>query len=140
MPTNVSKPQSPFNFILAAMYEGPGTRSLVEKFTGLLFKFANGIAENRGVYVFNGDQQVFVHVDVLFVSDLKMLSIVLGIKAPSANQFCPFYLVQRDDHKARRCRGTLKMFNQKALLQIPYSNIVVPPLHVQQSTSSNGRR
>lgn len=134
VPTNVSKPQSPYNFVLAAAYKGPETRELIQKATHALFSFANNLSSSGELHFTNG---MSLKVDVLFVADLKMFPLVIGCNYHSAKQFCPFCDVTRDAHREKSSVGNLyTALNDSALLKLRRENIVVPPLHSLQGATN----
>lgn len=132
VPTNIPNTQSPYNFLLLSVYQGPETQVLIKKATAVLFGFANSIIKNGGLEIDVGNGPEFVEVEVMFVSDLKMLPLVFGVSHSSSKTFCPLCLVKRDEHRETACSGSLRSLNELALLNIPLSNIVCPPLHLIQ--------
>lgn len=134
--TDVPKPQSPYNFCVAALYKGPETRQLVAVATAVLFRFANQLSRDGGIFVqLQNGSTFFVSIDVMFVSDLKMLPIVFGVNHSSSTYFCPLCLVSRHDHRKEASGGIMRNFqldDNETLLDIPIMNIVCPPLHLIQ--------
>ena len=76
VPTDVSNSQSPYNFLLLSMYQGPETRVLIEKATAFFFEFINSILEAEGLEMDVGNGSECIAIKVLFVGDLKMLPFV----------------------------------------------------------------
>lgn len=141
VPTNISQPQSPDNFLLLAMHEGKEIRELIEQSSAMLFAFANSLIENGGMEVDLGAGTIFVKIQVLFVSDLKMLPLVFGVNHSSSTNFCPICFVKRGDHRKEASSGQLRdptMDDQinPTLLNISVENFVCPPLHLLQGCTN----
>lgn len=137
VPTEVSNAQSPYNFLLLAAFEGPEQRQLIERATRTMFDFANQLIENGGIEANIGSGVEFIQVEVLFVADLKMMSLILGVNHSASTNFCPICLVKRSDHKKQASVGKMRNLQtdeQKfsTLLNVPIENIVTPPLHMLQ--------
>lgn len=137
VPTDVSNSQSPYNFLLLSMYQGPETRVLIEKATAVFFEFINSTIEAGGLEMDFGNGSEFIAIKVLFVGDLKMLPFIFGVDHSSSTTFCPLCLVKRNDHKEEACSGPMRQLNESILLNIPLSNIVCPPLHIIQGLTNN---
>jgi len=123
------------------MHKGPETRELIEKSAASLFDFANSIVNRGGFDVNFGTGTTFVKIEVLFVSDLKMLPLVFGVSHSSSRTFCPMCLVERPDHRIEASFGQMRnpITDEQAnppLLQIPVQNIVCPPLHLLQGVTN----
>jgi hypothetical protein len=121
---------------LAAAYEGQETHHLIEKATAVLFEFGNQLVQDGGIYLEDGH---FVPIDVMFVSDLKMMPYVLGVKHSSSNEFCPMCTVSRAAHKEKASIGephNVLAPTSKALLRIPIEDVVCPPLHMLQGATN----
>lgn len=112
------------------MFEGPETQSLFKTAAATFLKFINALAEHRGFVIDLESAKIFIEVDVLFVSDLKMIPIVFNCNHSSAKAFCPICLVNRPDHRKERSSGPVRELKEDSLLQIPIENIVSPPLHL----------
>jgi hypothetical protein len=135
VPTQIPKAQSPYNFLLLAAYQGPEQRILIEKATQAMFSFLNRLIENGGLEADVG--LGFIQIEVLFIADLKIMSLVLGVNHSSSTKFCPICLVKRPNHRKQPSIGQmrdLKTDVQKypTLLNIPIQNVVTPPLHMLQ--------
>lgn len=131
----MSCPQSPYNFLLLAMHQGPEKRNFIEKSTACLFEFINSMIDHGGINVNFGFGSIFINVEVLFVSDLKTLPLIFGVSHSSSTTFCPICLVKRNDHREGPCTGEKRNLNQNEQTKLPLvrvliKNFVCPPLHL----------
>lgn len=98
------------------------------------FSFANALIRNP-VFVMSDETEVEIHV--MWVSDLKMMPIVLGAGCPSCKHFCPLCQCTRDDLRHGPVHGaTIRTYGKneamqqdEPLLDVRPVDVVVPPLH-----------
>uniref|UniRef100_A0A1I7SCH8 RICTOR_V domain-containing protein n=2 Tax=Bursaphelenchus xylophilus TaxID=6326 RepID=A0A1I7SCH8_BURXY len=126
IPTNVPKPQSPTNYVVMAMYNAKEeSKELVGIAGESYFNFANSIV-NAGGYEMDGQ---WIAVKVLWVSDLKMIPVVLDVPHTSSNDFCPICVCKRKPVRAAPQFRPYRIYSDDRLLQIEPENLVIPPLH-----------
>lgn len=132
VPNDVPNAQSPYNFRLMSMYEGAETGDLIQQANKVFFDFINSIIEDGGLDMDFGNGPDFISIKVLFVSDLKMMPLIFAVDHSSSKTFCPFCSVKRDEHQESACSGDVRQLKEAALLNVPISNMVCPPLHILQ--------
>ncbi|KAI6242431.1 hypothetical protein M3Y99_00228800 [Aphelenchoides fujianensis] len=126
--TKVEAAHSPRNFVLAAAYEGAETRELLALAGRDFFTYMNRLHEEEKIRI---DGRVF-DVNLLFVGDFKMVPILFGLPSTSTRTPCPFCLVVRHRYHIPTAAGLPRTSNPNAILKIPLTSIVAPPLHVFQ--------
>ncbi|CAD5219297.1 unnamed protein product [Bursaphelenchus xylophilus] len=133
IPTGVPAPQSPFNVLLLSAYTGKESRENLITFCEKGLDFLNRLCKDKKFAVAGRRNAC----RVLLCSDLKVVPLILGIKAAGATQFCLNCTVERAEHKRAMTTDAGKRTYRDPLVSLLQEDVVCPPLHCLQGLTNS---